>query len=369
VEFAPINRREFLLKLGGATATISLAGVGLGTIFGASDASETAITPASSNGVAGGTGRWSETNALPNANAAVAPAPGTRDELTSLEDHYRIDINTRSQRVDPQTWRLPITGLVDNPVEFTLDQLQTEFEPVHQFITLSCISNSVGGDLISTQRWTGARFSEVLARANPQTNAAYVRITAVDGFYEYVALDTIMNDDRIILCYHWDGVALPGEHGFPLRVYLPDLYGMKQPKWITGMELVENWEEGYWVARTWDEVARVQTTSVIDTIGVNDVFERDGVTYVPLGGIAYAGARGIQRVEVQINGGDWQEAQLRDPIAETTWVLWRYDLPFAEGEHTIAVRAIDGNGELQTDRVAPSHPSGATGIHTRSRRL
>jgi hypothetical protein len=168
-----------------------------------------------------------------------------------------------------------------------------------------------------------------------------------------------------MLCYAWDGNALPVDHGFPLRIWIPDRFGMKQPKWITGIEVTDKYTEGYWVERNWDEVARVKATSVIDTVAVDALIENGDQRLVPVGGIAFAGARGIARVEVRVNDGPWQEAQLRSPLSETTWVIWRYEWPFAPGHHTFAVRCTEGDGTPQIEESRPTRPSGATGIHSR----
>ena len=268
---------------------------------------------------------------LPNAGDPVEPVPGTRPEYTPLEDHYRIDINSRSPEIDGSTWRLRITGLVDNPLELSLDDLKTGYDPLHQYVTLACISNRIGGDLTSTTRWTGVSLQEVLKAAGLQPSATHLKITSEDGFYETVALDLIESEPRIMLTYNWDGIPLLYEHGFPLRIYIPDRYGMKQPKWITDIEVMDHDEDGYWVERGWDKVAQMRATSVVDVIAGDMTYEKDGQVYVPVGGIAHAGARGVSKVEVRLNEGDWQEAQLRAPLSETTWVLWRYDWPFKPG--------------------------------------
>src|SRR5690606_7107298 len=262
---------------------------------------------------------------LPNAEAELEPAPGTRPEYTPIEEHYRIDINARPPRVEGSTWALAITGMVDNPLELTLEDLKTRYEPVHRFVTLSCISNRVGGDLIGTTLWTGARLQDILADAGVQPGAQHITITSVDGFHESISLDLIDRDDRIMLAYHWDGEPLTQEHGFPLRIWIPDRYGMKQPKWIVRMDVTDRYAPGYWVVRRWDEVAQVRATSVIDTVATESAVERDGQTFVPIGGIAYAGDRGISHVEVQMDDGEWMQAELREPLSDTTWVVWRVD--------------------------------------------
>jgi hypothetical protein len=139
---------------------------------------------------------------------------------------------------------------------------------------------------------------------------------------------------------------------------------MKQPKWIVSMELTDVENPGYWVERGWDRIAQVRATSVIDTVAVESVGTRDGQQIIPVGGIAWAGDRQISRVEVQVDGGEWQEARLRTPLSETTWVIWRYDWPFAEGDRTFRVRCFEGDGTMQIVDPADARPSGSTGIHS-----
>lgn len=352
-----IDRRTFLVRLGGAAAAVTVIGTGLGSLFDErSDTERLAAVPAGDAELPPG---------LPNAGDPVQPAPGTRLEYTPLADHYRIDISALPPRLDGKTYTLPITGLVDHPLELTLDDIRA-YDSVDQFVTLACISNPIGGDLIGTTRWTGVPMQRILADAGLQDGAGYLRIYGGDGFDETVDLEAIMNDERIMLTYAWDGQPLTEEHGFPLRIYIPDRYGMKQPKWITHIDVVAGYEDGYWVRRGWDEVARMRATSVIDTVAVNAVYEENGMLLVPVGGIAHAGARGIAKVEVQVDDGAWVEAQLRQPLSETTWVIWRYDWPFVEGRHTFAVRCVETSGAPQLADSAPPPPSGATGIHTRS---
>ena len=348
-----INRRQFLVMVAGAAAMITVVGAGVGTFVGRRRAEET-LAPGE---------LWSEHNPLPNANATVEPAPGTRPELTPLENHYRIDINTTPPTIDEETWQLEVSGLVDEAKTFTLADLRNNYDPMHQFVTLACISNRLGGDLTSTTRWTGVSMQQLLPAFGLQEGATHLKISSVDGFFEIVTLETVQNDERVMLCYAWDGVPLKTEHGFPLRIYIPNRFGMKQPKWITSVEAVEGWEEGYWVTRGWDEDALMRATSVVDTVATNMmIMEADDETLVPVGGMAHAGDRGISKVEVRVDDGEWQEAELREPLSETTWVLWRFEWPFEAGEHTFAVRCYDGEGTLQVTESNPVRPSGATGI-------
>lgn len=351
-----VDRRRFIVRLGAATATITVAGAVVGKLLGENRRS---------GQVASGK-RWSADHPLPNAGAAVKPAPGTRPEYTALEDHYRIDITTSPPVVDGATWRLKVGGLVDRPVELTLDQIRS-YEPLHQFVTLACISNPIAGSLIGTTRWTGASFQRLLPDLHLKPNATHLKITSADRFYEIVDLETIRSDSRVMLAYDWDGVPLTTPHGFPLRIYIPDHYGMKQPKWIQTIEATDHWEPGYWVKRGWDRTARMKATSVIDTVSVDMMLSEAGKdTRIPVGGIAHAGARGISKVEVRTDDGPWQEAQLRAPLSGTTWVVWRYDWPFQKGQHRLTVRCFDGSGALQNAEMAPPHPSGASGYHDKT---
>ena len=141
---------------------------------------------------------------------------------------------------------------------------------------------------------------------------------------------------------------------------------MKQPKWITGIEVTDEYQEGYWVERNWDEIAQVKTTSVIDTVAVDAIIENGSQKLVPIGGIAFSGDRGISKVEVRVDSGSWDAAQLRAPLSNTTWVIWRYEWPFEAGAHTFEVRCAEGDGTPQIEEERASRPSGATGIHMES---
>ena len=198
-----------------------------------------------------------------------APVPGTRAELTSNDRFYRVDINLEPPRIDASTWRLRVQGLVEQPLELTLDQIRA-LPAVTQTITLECISNPLGGDLISTSRWTGVPLREVLRLARSSDRARAIQIDAADGFYE--SLSTAEADDpRVLLVYAMNGVALPAEHGFPLRIYIPNRHGMKQPKWITRLQAIDREGRGYWPERGWSQEAIVKTTSVIDVVDASSV--------------------------------------------------------------------------------------------------
>jgi len=301
----------------------------------------------------------------PRTRDSVEPAPGTRDELTSNDDFYRIDINTRSPSIEQAEWQLEVAGLFDSPRSLTLEELGS-FPVVTQPITLSCISNRVGGDLIGTSNWTGLHLRDLLEELGIQAEAKELVIVAVDGFFESVVLEDMM-DPRTLLVYGMNGEMLPEAHGFPLRVYIPDRYGMKQPKWIKQITAVGDAVMGYWVVRGWSQEARPQIVSVIDTIAADEPNE-DG--QIPVGGIAWAGDRGIQKVELQIDDGAWQEVTLRTPpLSGLTWEQWRYDWSPLPGKHEFRVRAADGNGDLQIEEKSGVRPDGATGFHSEDVRI
>ena len=274
--------------------------------------------------------RWSDDHPLPNAGAPVMPVAGTRPEFTPVEDFYRIDTDTRVPAVDASKWQLQVGGLVDQPRAFTLAELRA-LTRLELFATLCCISNPPGGDLISTTRWTGVSLQRLLVRMSPRPAATHLKITSADGFFEVVSLETIRGDERVMLAYEFDGAPLMPEHGFPVRLFVPDLYGMKQPKWITHIEAISQWEPGYWVLRGWDKDGRVVPAASVDTVvRVGDPSTSLRAGMADVGGIAYAGGRGVARVDVQVDGGQWRRAELREPLSGLTWVIWRARMPFGK---------------------------------------
>ncbi len=351
----PLDRRQFMVRIGGASAVLTVVGAGLGALVGGRGGEGKVVSTAS----------VVPEGELPNINDDLTPAPGTRPEYTPLDEHYRIDISARPPVLDSNEWRLEVSGLVDNPVNLSLQELYDKFDRIDRFITLSCISNRIGGTLISTTKWSGFRAQDFLALVQPQADAVALKITGADNFDEYVMLDLIESDERIMFAYEWDDQPLKQKHGFPLRIYIPDRYGMKQPKWIKSIEFVDAWAEGYWVRRSWSKDAIVNTTSVVDAVATNAIIKDDEDYIVPIGGIAYAGAKQISRVEVSVNGGEWQAAQLRQPLSELTWVIWRYDWRFQEGDFKFEVRAYDGADDLQSLESRGTRPDGATGVHSK----
>ena len=314
----------------------------------------------------------------PPTQAGFIPVEGTRSDITPIKDFYRVDINllppgqeefaqeagSLAQRlriqgeteIQPESYLLVVEGLVDTPLALDLNTLKS-FTPVEQYATLECISNPVGGDLISTTLFRGARLKDVLAKAGLKSQATYLKFTCIDGYTESLPIESAL-DQHTLLCYSMGNQPLSAKHGAPLRLYTPNRFGMKNPKWIIKIEAIDSNYQGYWENRGWDEQAFVQTTSVID------VSTTTGLGLTEVGGIAFAGARGIERVELQVDDDQWTPAKLDRPLSQLTWVLWRGDLDIPTGNHRISVRAVDGSGNVQTSNSQNTLPKGATGLYS-----
>ena len=292
-----------------------------------------------------------------------------RQQVTPTANFYRVDVNIFPPNVSSSGWTLPVTGLVSNPLNLNYAQLLA-MESQDQYNTLECVSNNTDGDLISTAKFTGVKFSDILAQAGAKPEATYVVFKAADGYSVGIPIANAM-DPGTILAYHINGEPLPAEHGFPARMIVPGFYGMMNCKWVTSIELVAEKYLGYWQVRGWINEAKYETGSFIVTPGTAQVADRFGIagaSGVPLGltpiaGVAFAGDRGIKKVEVSTDGGStWTLASVQDPLSGYTWVLWTSDWnPPATGNYSIAVRATDGTGAVQTAVMAAPFPGGATG--------
>ncbi len=290
---------------------------------------------------------------------AFSPGPGTRPNITPIEDFYVVDKAVVDPDIDIQQWTLAVRGLVAKPLTLTFTDLLA-LPRVDVYATLECISNEVAGKLIGTTLFSGCRLAEVLKAAGPQAQGVEVVLRSQDGYSESLTVDKA-NDPDTLLVYGMDGKLLEQAHGYPVRLFNPNHYGMKSPKWITSLEVVAEPYDGYWVRLGWDKEAVVKTTSVIDAPGQ---IKLDGGA-APMGGIAFAGWRGIERVDVQIDWADFAPAVLDRPLSPLTWVRWRYDWTgAASGSHKVVVRATDGTGTEQESLKKPPHPDGASGWHT-----
>lgn len=296
------------------------------------------------------------------AESLFARITGLPPEITPNDQFYVVSKNPPGfdPVVDVAKWSLQVGGLVTRPLRLTYDDI-TAMPAVQQVQTLECISNEVGGDLISTTRWKGVRLRDVLQRAGG-TAATAVRVVfrCADGYSESIPIADAMNATTL-LAYEMNGGPLPAKHGFPVRLLVPGLFGMKNPKWITRIEVVDYDFQGYWEASGWSDDAVVKTMSKFAAPG-RSVPAGD----VGLGGVAYAGDRGIKAVEYSTDGGvTWRSAEVKPPLGPFTWVLWAaLWTPAAPGEYTLKVRARDSAGVLQTARETATLPDGASGYHT-----
>lgn len=286
---------------------------------------------------------------------------GISPEITPVANFYVVSKNFSDPSVDGQAWRLHVTGLVDKPMTLSMADLRA-LPSVQEYVTFECVSNDVGGDLMSTGQFTGVRLSDLVAGASPQSGASWVGFRARDGYTESLPLSQVVGSPEIVVAYDLDGAPLPMAHGYPARIVIPGHYGMKSPKWLDRIELASDQLRGYWEEQGWDQNAVVKTTSRLDEPRDGDII-RIGATEV--GGVAFAGTRGISKVEYTVNDASWNEVTFDPPLSGYTWVRWRTVwTPNAEGAYTLRVRATDGSGQLQSGSGAPSFPNGASGYHT-----
>ncbi len=249
----------------------------------------------------------------------------------------------------------------------TYDEL-LEVEPLEYHGTLQCISNEVGGDLISTTRWQGVPMRSVIELAGPVAGAVDVVLVAIGGYSDSIPLAKALEDETL-LAYSMNGRPLPSDHGFPIRAYIPNIYGMKNVKWLSEIKLVDSDFQGYWQRRGWSDDATIKTTSAIDLPERrnNAEFARGPLE---VGGIAFAGNRGIGEVEYRVDGeGLWVPAALEQPLSTTTWRRWKAGLDLEPGRHELEVRAVDGQGGAQQEEETNTHPDGAGGYHKVSIRI
>jgi DMSO/TMAO reductase YedYZ molybdopterin-dependent catalytic subunit len=287
---------------------------------------------------------------------------GLSPELTPVDHFYYVSKNFQDPVVSTSGWSLRVGGMVTQPLRLSYDQLRA-VPSTTEYLTLECISNDVGGNLMSTGRFTGIPLRDLLTMAEPRAGAGAVNFKASDGYTESLPLSVVMGAPEIMVVHELDGAPLSTDHGFPARMVIPGRYGMKGPKWLEEIDVVASAGGGFWEAQGWDQNATVNTTSRFDTPRDGDVVRRAAVQ---LAGVAFAGTQGVQTVEWSVNGGHtWNPADLRPPLSPLTWVLWTATwTPGAEGVFTLMVRARDGGGHLQTADQHPSYPSGATGYDT-----
>ncbi len=286
--------------------------------------------------------------------------PGITPLFTPNTDFYRVDTALSVPSIDPGTWRLVVDGMVGRRVELSFDEL-LRMGLDEYVVTLTCVSNQVGGNLVGNARWLGVPVHKVLALANPSGDADMVLSRSIDGFTASTPLDALTDPGRdAILAVAMNGQPLPLEHGFPVRMVVPGLYGyVSATKWLTELKVTTfEKDQAYWTPRGYSAQAPIKLSSRIDTPRIDKQIPAGAAK---IAGVAWAQTTGIRRVEVQIDGGPWQEATLSRPINKDTWVQWSLDWNATSGSHTLVVRATDLAGRVQEQQRTPIAPDGSTG--------
>jgi DMSO/TMAO reductase YedYZ molybdopterin-dependent catalytic subunit len=288
------------------------------------------------------------------------PVAGQTAEITPTSEFYYVSKSiVDDPRVDAKTWKLEIKGLASHPYTLTYAQLKA-LPRIERYHTLECISNEVGGNLMSNALFAGVSLADALQKAGIQSGAAELIFAAADGYSDSIPLSLAL-DPRALIVYEINGDPLPVPHGFPARLLVPGLYGMKNGKWLTSLTLGAGGYTGYWEERGWTRTAGVKTTARIDQPVDSDTLP-SRPTFIA--GVAYAADRGIARVDVSVDAGaTWQAATLRRPLGNLTWTLWEFPWRPEAGGHYIAVRAIDLNGDVQSPEETNPIPDGASGFH------
>jgi len=350
---ATIDRRRFIVAGAGiaaAAATAAAFGQSLGQGAAKAAQSRSAIK-------------------LPEATKPVAVPAGAQLDVKGItpyvmpnEAFYRIDTALVVPQLDTAGWSLKVHGKVDR--EVTIDWATLLTKPMQDaLVTLMCVSNEVGGELTGNAVWTGWPVRELLKMAGPQAGADMVLSTSIDGWTAGTPLSVLTDDRNALLAIAMNGEPLPPEHGFPVRLVVPGLYGyVSATKWVTELKVTSFADdEGYWTPRGWSARGPVKTESRIDVPRGGD---RVSAGTVAVAGIAWAQHRGIKAVEVRVDDGPWQTARLAEEPTVDSWRQWVLPWQAVKGNHTITVRAIDAEGAVQTQQEAPPAPDGATGWHT-----
>jgi DMSO/TMAO reductase YedYZ molybdopterin-dependent catalytic subunit len=288
--------------------------------------------------------------------------------ITPNDEFYVVTKNVVDPRVSRAAWRFSINGMVDNPRTYGFEEIAA-LRSVDQETTLSCISNPVGGRLMSNAMWRGVPLRDLLEDAKPQDGVVEVVLRGADGYTDTFAFEKAM-DPTTLVAYEMNGEPLPDRHGYPARIIVPGLYGEKNVKWVTGLELVDYDAKGFYETQGWGPNFVQPTRSRFDAPDFTRPFPVGEA--VALSGIAYAGDRGVEGVEVSTDGGgSWQEAELAYRGNRLSWSLWGYDwTPEEPGEYALIVRATDGTGELQTSEFRQARSGkGATGLHSVTARV
>jgi DMSO/TMAO reductase YedYZ molybdopterin-dependent catalytic subunit len=346
-----IDRRKFVAAAGGTAVAAAAAGIGGGLLISKRfDVS---------------------TSTVKLAPPAIKPAPVPKDVSLNIPglspfytpdaQFYRVDTSLVIPQVPPQTWQLRIHGMVDHPVTLTFDDIM-KLPMIEHDITLTCVSEGVGGGYIGNARWQGTLLANVLRRAGIQPGAQQIVMRDVNGMTIGVATDPVMDGRTSMLAVGMNGQVLPAAHGFPVRVVVPGLYGyVSATKWVVDMQLTTFGAfDAYWVKRGWSQQAPIKTESRIDVPKASGGLSPGRVT---IAGVAWAQHKGIDAVEVSVDG-TWYPAKLAAQDTIDTWRQWYYVWDATAGPHTLQVRATDQTGYTQTAVAHQPEPNGATGYHT-----
>ena len=348
------GRRGFLQLLGGTGAAVLVGG---------------AVATAWRGGAAG-VNEVRRTLRLPAPRSPAAAIPagaeigldGMDPLVTPNPDFYRIDTALSVPVLDPREWKLKVTGLVEREIELDFEALQAK-PLLERHVTIACVSNEVGGDLIGNALWLGWPVRELLAMAGPLPGADMVLSRSSDGFTASTPLEVLTDNRDALLAVGMNGEPLPLEHGFPVRLVVPGLYGyVSATKWLVELKVTRFADDvAYWTPRGWSERGPIKISSRIDV-------PRDGRSFRPgqviFGGVAWAQHTGIGKVELRVDRGGWQQAQLAPGISVDTWYQWQLGLDLQPGQHEVQVRATDLPGTVQAEERRPVAPDGATGFHT-----
>lgn len=349
------GRRRFLAFAGATAAGASLtAVVGRGVNAGVDVEAQRAALVLPTGGAA-----------TSNEGLAVA---GVSPLVTPNKDFYRIDTAFVVPRVDSSRWRLRVTGMVANPFEITFDELLS-MPSVEEWVTLTCVSNAVGGELVGNALWRGVPLATLFERAGVQPGATQVVGRSVDDFTVGFPTDVALDGRASMVAYAMNGEPLPAAHGFPARLIVPGLYGyVSATKWLNEIELTTlDAFDAYWIPRGWAKQAPIKTQSRIDTPSGKRTLAAGSV---PIAGVAWGGVRSVSRVDVRITAagsseGSWHRARLGEALSSSTWRQWVVeDWSPGPGEYRLEVQATDGTGAPQTEQRHEPAPNGATGLHT-----
>jgi DMSO/TMAO reductase YedYZ molybdopterin-dependent catalytic subunit len=348
------RRRSFLqvlaMSAGITAATGVIAAVWRGASAGISDARQRLRLPAAA----------SAAPAIPP--AAEVELDGMQPLVTPNADFYRIDTALIVPGIDPDAWTLRVTGMVEQEIELTLTDLLAK-PLLERHVTIACVSNEVGGDLIGNARWLGWPVRELLAQARPLPGADMVLSRSTDGWTAGTPLEALTDDRDALLAVGMNGEPLPLEHGFPVRMIVPGLYGyVSATKWLKELRVTRFADDaGYWTPRGWSERGPIKTSSRIDVPRRGRPVSAGKVMF---GGVAWAQHTGIGKVELRVNRGPWQAAGLAPGISVDTWYQWQLGIELTPGQYEVQARATDRTGEPQVEESRPVVPDGATGFHT-----